>query len=117
MIFPQVHQRQRRLLLDPLAADAFLVLSRRWSVIANHNVAELGDIPSEVRNLSAAIHFLSPVSQFVAQNDSVFASWLSTQSAMAPVQLDMAAWRAALQREPELWPERPGAVNFLMPVW
>ena len=115
MIFTQVVQMQRRNLLEPLLADAILVLSRQWSVLAHHRVAHATDIPSEVpaRNLSAAVSHHAPVSQVVAPNDSAFFRWLSQQGEMAPVQLELASWRAQ-----ELWSStsRHGAHDYFVPM-
>ena len=87
-IVPRVFERIRINAFEPLAADAFLVTSRRWS-ISYHNSSKYGagwqNLPEEVsvENQTALVAALRPVGHLLVGSDVEFAEWLQTDSSIA----------------------------------
>jgi hypothetical protein len=90
--FPTAFNRMRTHILEPLHADAFLVLSRKWT-IGWHNSTKPGqegkyglgwlNLPSAVTrdNQTAMVNALRPVAHLLVGDDVEFIEWLQTEDA------------------------------------
>lgn len=93
--FPSVFERTRAHLLEPLAADAFMVTSRAWSVSyhkknesdaqSHGNWHGWEGLPEEIslENQTAMLKALQPIAHVLVQRDTDFPAWLQHDAARA----------------------------------
>mmetsp|Transcript_24098 Transcript_24098/g.54839 ORF Transcript_24098/g.54839 Transcript_24098/m.54839 type:complete len:237 (-) Transcript_24098:577-1287(-) len=125
LVFSGVHERVREFLLATLAADAFLVVSRKWSRTATALTRlSFSQVPHVLpHNLAnEAIEALNPVTSLVFDNDTELITALTTSRWAANIQADLEAnvdWIEAAQPNCT-WPptsecldgERPDIESF-----
>lgn len=118
--FPSVFERTRAHLLEPLAADAFLLTSRAWSVSyhvggdQNHGWEGL---PEEISldNQTAMVHALQPTAYLLVRRDIELATWLqhnvAARAVAADVMLEQSRNGTFLPPACRSWPLGRGCVD------
>lgn len=99
MIFPQVYQYQRHYLLEPLAADAFVVVSRKWSAAPHHtgHNTTMPNTPDSVHwdNISRVLDHWGAISYVVTTDDTALTRWVWESTDATLIRNDADAYQSA----------------------